>query len=71
MESGGFPIAWIQWLIALGNIVNNTQDTGTTAQRPNPAPYVGFYFYDTTLSKPIYAKTVSPATWADALNNPV
>ena len=66
MDSGGHPVPWIDWLSQLAGLVNTAQGTGTTAQRPSRAPFVGFSFFDTTLNKPIWAKTQSPATWVDA-----
>jgi hypothetical protein len=37
---------------------------GTTAARPTDAT-VGFTYYDTTINKPVWLKTV-PSTWVDA-----
>jgi hypothetical protein len=67
----GFPIAWIQWLSDLAGIVNGLQKEGPTARRPVAVPYLGFFYYDTTLGKPIWAKTQAPATWVDATGAPV
>ena len=62
----GHPSAWLQWFGELAVLFNQSQLTGTTAQRPDPAPYIGFQMFDTTLGKPIWAKTQTPATWVDA-----
>ena len=49
--------------------------SGTTANRPVSTPqnlvYVGQEYFDTTLGKPIWARTVSPVVWVDATGAPV
>lgn len=48
--------------------------SGTTAQRPTGgAIYVGYRYFDTTLGKPIFAKTISgdTVTWVDATGTTV
>ena len=57
---------WIRWFESLGNAFNNLQATGTTSQRPNPAPWIGFPYFDTTINKPVWAKTISPTAWVYA-----
>ena len=69
VEDVGQAGTWKQWLGQLALLFNQSQLTGTTAQRPAVAPYVGFQMFDTTLGKPIWAKTVS--TWVDAAGAPV
>jgi hypothetical protein len=63
-DEEGRPTEWTQFFVKLVDIINQTQRTGTTAQRPNPAPFIGFMFYDTTLSRPIWASTFT--AWVDA-----
>lgn len=69
-ESEGHPPMWIQWFSQLALLFNDSQATGATAQRPLRAPFIGFPYFDTTLNRPIWAKTVTPATWvfADGTN---
>lgn len=47
--------------------------SGTTANRPVKFLWVGRYFYDTTINKPIWVNSVSAgvATWKDAAANTV
>lgn len=45
---------WSRWFTRLVILFNTLQATGTTAQRPNPAPFVGFRFFDTTLGYPVW-----------------
>lgn len=58
--------AWQQWISNLERLFNDLQGSGTTAQRPNPAPFVGYMYFDTTIGRPIWAETTSPTTWVDA-----
>ena len=58
----------IAWFYRLVNAFNNLQATGTTAERPSPAPFVGFRFFDTTLGRPIWAKTLTQYVYADGTN---
>jgi Ca2+-dependent lipid-binding protein len=58
----------IKWMGQLTVAFNNLTDTGTTAQRPNPAPYIGFMYYDTTINRPIWAKTTTQYVFADGTN---
>jgi hypothetical protein len=57
-----------RWLYQLVEAFNTVQRTGTTAERLYPAPYVGFQFFDTTLGKPIWAKTLTQYALADGTN---
>lgn len=57
--------AWQKWFSDLLIAVNEGQATGTTAERPDPPPFIGFMFFDTTLGYPIWAKTTTE--WVDAV----
>lgn len=57
-------LLWWRWISQLVQTFNSLMNTGTTAQRPNPAPFVGFMYFDTTLGKPVWAKTLT--SWVDA-----
>lgn len=46
--------------------IANIQQSGTTDNRPVDA-FVGMYFFDTTLGKPIYCQSLgSPNIWVDS-----
>jgi|CXWL01.1.fsa_nt_gi hypothetical protein len=62
---GATDPVWVRWLTRLWTNYNNLQGTGTTAQRPNPAPFIGFMYFDTTLNKPIWAKTLTTWVYGD------
>jgi hypothetical protein len=66
----GFTVAFITWLTSLQKSNNMHTGYGTTAQRPtlarNPSLEIGAQFFDTTLGKPVFIKTLgSPITWVD------
>lgn len=59
-----------EWLDADGN-PSSIKRSGSTAERPVPNS-VGFVYFDTSLGKPIYAKTISTGeettvVWVDAM----
>lgn len=60
---------WMIWFSELIKAVNEMQATGTTAQRPTAPPFIGFMYFDTTLGKPIWAKTAT--TWVDSAGTSV
>lgn len=62
---GTSEAAWVQWISTLEQLFNNLMRTGTTAQRPNPSPFIGFMYYDTTINKPIWAKTATTWVYSD------
>lgn len=66
--NGGGPTsaAWIAWLNELYGVVRPLGGNGPTTQRPTSGLYVGLQYFDTTLGKPVFLKTVSPAAWVDA-----
>lgn len=66
----------MQWLTMLRSSNNNHTGYGTTAQRPtivqNPALEKGSMYFDTTLSKPVWIKTLAASiTWVDATGTTV
>lgn len=64
-DSNGLPGPWQAWISVLEQLFNELQGTGTTAQRPVPAPFIGYMYYDTTINKPIWAKTTTTWVYAD------
>lgn len=59
---------WTRWFYQLVFAFNALTATGTTAQRPANAPFPGFMYFDTTLGKPIWAKTLTQYVDATGLN---
>jgi hypothetical protein len=67
--------AWRAWLSQLAVVAQAVGSGGTTAQRPVGTPTVPLFlyqpFFDTTLGKPIWIKTLNPTVWVDATGTPV
>ena len=51
-------------------IIVSAQQSGTTAQRPTKVLWIGRRFFDTTLGKPVYIRSVGPAVWVDGAGIP-
>jgi hypothetical protein len=65
-----FALVWVEG----DGAIAGTLRSGTTAQRPTGrAIYVGYRYFDTTLGKPVFAKTISgdTVTWVDATGTTV
>ena len=60
------PVSWASWLGKVRSYAGAVSDSGTTAQRPTAGLFVARPYFDTTLGKPIWLKTVSPSVWVDA-----
>ncbi len=54
---------WQGFLSSVSNVLNAMTSSGTTAQRPTKGLFTGRSYFDTTLGKPIWFKTVG---WVDA-----
>lgn len=67
---GRFTIEWKGWLATVQRILFAQSSSGTTAQRPTAALYIGQRYYDTTLGKPIWVQSLGPTVWADATGAP-
>lgn len=59
----GVAPSWRNFFGAVFNICNALTQSGTTANRPTSMLWTGRMFFDTTLGKPIWYKTVG---WVDA-----
>jgi hypothetical protein len=64
-------LPWLQWVSRIQRIVSAVQQSGTTAQRPTTLLWIGRTYFDTTLGKPVWVDSVSPAVWVDATGAPV
>lgn len=58
---------WQQYLSRLDESMQSVRGTGPTARRPL-RPFVGQQYFDASLGKPVWAKSVSSAgaLWVDA-----
>lgn len=64
-DQDGLPVEWTNFITELVRLFNQLQQTGATSARPNPAPFIGFMFFDTTVGRPIWAKTSTTWVYAD------
>lgn len=54
-EDGGMPnSSWVEYFSVVFRSINALQQSGTTANRPTKALYVGRPYFDTTLNRPIW-----------------
>src|SRR4051812_32297524 len=80
-EQGGATRAWQNWFGQVSTIGFSITQSGLTADRPTerllasdpPTPplWVGRMYFDTTLGKPIWVKSIGPLVWVDATGTPV
>lgn len=63
--SGNVAPAWIVWFTKLWAQVET--GSGPTADRPTKNLFVGKQWYDETLNKPIWVRSVRPTVWLDAV----
>lgn len=57
---------WMNWFNQAYSILFALQSSGTTANRPTKNLWIGRWYFDTSLSKPIWLKSVNPSVWIDA-----
>jgi hypothetical protein len=41
--------------------------SGVTANRPDKVLWIGRRYFDTTLGKPVYLKSINPSVWVDGV----
>ena len=69
---GKVEATWGQWFQRIHNISRTAVQSGTTANRPTSVLWIGRFYFDTTLGKPIWIKQVKPVViWVDATGAPV
>jgi hypothetical protein len=64
-ESGNLSLPWADVFSRWHNLITDGVNSGTTAQRPKTRLYVGRFYYDETLNKPIWFRAL-PNVWRDA-----
>jgi hypothetical protein len=71
-SNGGLSRSAVEFLNLLRLTADTVTQSGTTAQRPTKALWVGRPFYDLTLNKPIWVNAVTPSVvWKDAAGTTV
>lgn len=56
---------WAQWFSRVGTRLMAVEQSGPTAERPTSGLWIGRRFFDTTLGKPVYVKSLGPTVWVD------
>ena len=64
-QAGNWTPAWAQWLTRTHGSVITLQQSGPTAERPNKVLWIGRFYFDTTINKPIWLKSINPSVWVD------
>jgi hypothetical protein len=70
-KGGALERSYQAWLASIQYYLAPVGTNGTTANRPvNASPqrplYVGQSYFDSTLGKPIWVKSLNPTVWVDA-----
>ena len=66
-----FRPVWQRWLNTVQQTLAPASDNGTTTNRPTTNLYVARTYFDTTLGKPIWVKSLNPTVWCDATGSSV
>lgn len=69
-DEGNPTTAWATLFSRWQDIISSAQQSGPTAKRPISPLYIGRRFFDTTLGKPVYLKSVRPSVWVDGVGTP-
>lgn len=68
--SGRLTSLWQAFMASIGTWLGPIGQSGTTTNRPvtsaNKPLYVGQPYFDTSLGKPIWVKSLNPTVWSDA-----
>lgn len=65
-KQGRVTTRWSQWYTRINSICNANITSGVTADRPTKLLWIGRRYFDTTLGKPVYLKSLgSPNVWVD------
>lgn len=67
-QNGAPTREWQAFFHTVGDVVYNVTRSGPTASRPTSSQdnrWVGMPYFDTTLGKPIFLKSVNPDVWVD------
>lgn len=65
-EQNNLIPAWGNFFTSVNKAVQAMRRSGATAQRPVSGLWIGMFFYDTTLGKPVWVHAVNPTVWHDA-----
>lgn len=70
-ENGMVTPPWGQWFNRTHAAALSVQQSGPTTERPAQRLWIGRFFYDLTLGKPVWVHQVKPVVvWHDASGAP-
>lgn len=58
-----FSDSWIRYFSNNDLVLNTVNMSGLTSDRPIDNLYIGMSYFDTTLGKPVWLKSVKPSVW--------
>jgi hypothetical protein len=64
-ENGNWTPAWAQWIQRTHNNARTLQQSGPTAERPDQLLWLGRFYFDTTINKPVWLRSINPSVWVD------
>lgn len=64
-SQGRVSVPWSAWFSRAHAAISAVYQSGTTADRPTALLWVGRPYFDTTLGKPVWVKSVKPTVWVD------
>jgi hypothetical protein len=66
-DTGNISAPWMAWVQRVHDLSLSLQRSGTTANRPISNLWIGLVYFDTTLGKPVWLKSVGPSVWVDGV----
>ncbi|MBI2725398.1 MAG: hypothetical protein HYX42_04025 [Polaromonas sp.] len=66
-DKGSATVPWMAVFSRWQTIISSGQDAGVTADRPTNVLWIGRRYFDQTLGKPVYLKSVRPSVWVDGV----
>ena len=66
-ENGNITQSWMAWVQRVNDISIMGQRSGTTANRPVSNLWIGMFYFDTTLGKPVWLRSNNPNVWVDGV----
>lgn len=64
-DTQAVTLPWLQVFSRWHTVILSLQQSGTTANRPTSLLWVGRRYFDITLGKPVWIKSVGPTVWVD------
>lgn len=65
-DKGNLTPSWAQWMQRTHANAISVQQSGPTSERPDRLLWLGRIYFDTTINKPIWLKSINPTVWCDA-----